>query len=45
MEQIIEFIENIDFDAIITWVTDLIAQIDFQSILDQIMKLLVGFIA
>ncbi len=45
MEQIIEFIENIDFDAIITAITDFLAQIDFQAILDKVMTMIAGLIS
>lgn len=44
MEQIIDFLNNIDFGAIISWITDFLAMIDFQAILDSIMTLIAGLI-
>ena len=38
-------LESIDFDAIIATITDFLAQIDFQAILDEIMAMISGYIA
>ena len=38
-------LESIDFDAIIAYVTDLLAQIDFQAILDSVIEMVKGLIA
>lgn len=38
-------LESIDFDAIIAWVTDLFAQVDFQAILDSVIEMVKGLIA
>lgn len=45
MEQIIGYIESIDFNAILTAITDFLAQIDFQAILDKVMTIVAGLIA
>ncbi len=45
MDQITSFLEGIDFNAIITWITDLLAQVNFQEILDSIAEMVKGFIA
>lgn len=45
MDQITAILESIDFDAIITWLTDLLAQINFQAILEEIANMVAGFIA
>ncbi|MBR6530901.1 MAG: hypothetical protein IKT61_00170 [Clostridia bacterium] len=49
MDQITAIFEGIDWDAILdtvmTKLTDLIVQIDFQQVLDAIANLVAGFIA
>lgn len=44
MDQITALLEGIDFDAIITAITDFLATIDFQAILDEIMAMVSGLI-
>ena len=44
MDQFTALLEGIDFDAIITAITDFLATIDFQAILDEIMAMVSGLI-
>ncbi|MEE0981286.1 MAG: hypothetical protein U0K91_06350 [Acutalibacteraceae bacterium] len=44
MEQITDFLNNIDFEAIISWITDYLFTIDFQSIIDNIITFVAGLI-
>ena len=44
MEQITEFFNNLDVNAILTAITDLLAKINFQAILNQIMTVVAGLI-
>lgn len=44
MEEILAFINGIDFSAIVTQITDFLATINFQEILDQIIAFVSGLI-
>ncbi len=44
MDQITAILEGIDFDAIMSWLTDLITQIDIGAILQKLGEIIVKFI-
>ncbi|MCQ2485138.1 MAG: hypothetical protein MJ168_07370 [Clostridia bacterium] len=44
MDQVLGFLENIDFDGIITAVTDFLATINLQEILDKIIAFVAGLV-
>ncbi len=45
MDQITALLEGIDFDAIMSWLTDLITKIDFTVVLDKIGQIVAQFLA
>jgi len=42
MDQVLAFLNDIDFDAVITTVTDYLAKIDLQEVLDKIIAFVAG---
>lgn len=44
MDQILEFLNGLNFDAIITALTDFLAKIDLQEILDKIIAFVAGLV-
>ena len=45
MEEILAFINNIDFAAIMTAVTDFLAKINLQEVLDKVINFISGIVA
>lgn len=44
MDQVLAFLDSIDFDGIMTAVTDFLAKIDLQAILDKIIAFVAGLV-
>lgn len=44
MDQVLAFLEGIDVDAIIKTLTDLLAKVDLQGILDKIIAFVAGLV-
>ena len=45
MDQITALLESFDFEALIATITDFLATIDFQAILDEIIAMISGLMA
>ena len=44
MDQVLDFLNSIDFDGIMTALTDFLAKIDLQEILDKIIAFVAGLV-
>ena len=44
MEQVLGFLETIDFDGIMTAVTDFLAKVDLQELLDKLINFIAGLV-
>ncbi len=44
MDQVLSFLNSIDFDGMMTAVTDFLAKIDLQAILDKLIAFIAGLV-